>query len=440
MSWSAMRRAVVLVLFVLAAGAGRAQTAVPDTAAGRTLKAWLTAFNSADRAQVETFVKTLNPKETVDGMMSFRGQTGGFELLEINRSEPLQIDFKVKEKASPTTAFGSLKVKDAASGVVESLDLSAAPPGAVYEAFALDAAARAKVIDEISAKLAEFYVYPEGAARMSDAIKAHEKNGDYKSIDSGAEFAKRLTDDLRAVSHDKHLGVRFHAFKSPAGGNEHKGPSPEEMEAFRKQLQRSNCAWDKAEVLPGNIGYVKFDAFPPPDMCGATVTAAMDFIGHTDAVIIDLRENHGGSPAMVSFIASYFFADRTHLNDMYNRHEDTTEQYWSLPYVPGARFAKQPVYVLTSHGTFSGGEEFTYDMQTQKRATIVGETTGGGAHPMSGMPLDDHFEIGMPGGRPINPVTKRDWEGTGVEPDVKVKADDALDTALKLAREKLAAK
>ena len=140
---------------------------------------------------------------------------------------------------------------------------------------------------------------------------------------------------------------------------------------------------------------------------------------------------------MVDMVASYLFDKPTHLNDLYYRKDDKSTQYWTLPYLPGPRLAKQPAFVLTSKRTFSGGEEFCYDLKTQKRATLVGETTGGGAHPVSGHRIDDHFMIGVPEGRPINPVTQKDWEGTGVTPDVAVKADEALTTAEKLAGDKL---
>jgi C-terminal processing protease CtpA/Prc len=205
-------------------------------------------------------------------------------------------------------------------------------------------------------------------------------------------------------------------------------------------LEHDNCSFSKVEILNHNIGYVKFGAFPDPNLCGPTVVAAMNFVAHTDALIFDLRENHGGDPSMVDFMVSYLFREPTHINDLTNRHDNETHQYWTLPWIPGPRFIDQPVYVLTSHETFSGGEEFTFDLKTQKRATIVGETTGGGAHPVRGMPAGDHFTIGVPFGRPINPVTKGDWEGKGVEPDVKVSAADALTTAEKLAAEKLVTK
>jgi C-terminal processing protease CtpA/Prc len=205
-------------------------------------------------------------------------------------------------------------------------------------------------------------------------------------------------------------------------------------------MKRANCAFDKAEILFGNIGYVKFDGFMDPSVCAPTVTAALSFVANADALIFDLRENGGGDPAMVAFIASYLFDGRTHLNDLYNRKENSTEQYWTLAYVPGERMPKQPVYVLTSKRTFSGAEEFAYDLQTQKRATLVGETTGGGAHPVAGHTVADYFMVGVPFAKAVNPVTKTNWEGTGVEPDVKVSAAVALTTAEKLAAEKIQAR
>jgi C-terminal processing protease CtpA/Prc len=163
----------------------------------------------------------------------------------------------------------------------------------------------------------------------------------------------------------------------------------------------------------------------------------MGFLAHADAIIYDLRGNGGGSPAMIALLATYLFEKPTHLNDIYDRKEDTTTQYWTLSYVSGDLIPKKPVYVLTSKRTFSGAEEFSYDLQNLSRATIVGETTGGGAHPVGGHPIGDHFVIGVPFARAINPVTKTNWEGTGVQPDVKVSASDALDTAVKLATEKI---
>jgi hypothetical protein len=428
-----IRRLVPLLLALCAATAPAQAPVIPDTPAGHTLQTWLDAFNSGDRAKIENYVKTIDTTQDVDGMMGFRAHTGGFDLLSIDSSEPLRITFRVKEKNSDTNAIGDLQVKDGNPPTVANFGLRAIPPGVTPVNVVLDAALRQRVIDGIKADLTEYYVDAGVAAKMNDALDAHAKAGDYNSVTDGDAFADKLTTDLRAISHDGHLRVNFSPFKMPPPHD----PSPEDQAHMREQMLGDNCAFDKVEILPGNIGYIKFDGFMDADICGATVAAAMGFVAHTDALIFDLRENGGGQPAMVSLIASYLFDEPTHLNDLYNRHENTTTQYWTNAWVPGDRMPKIPVYVLTAHRTFSGGEEFTYDLKTQKRATIVGETTGGGAHPVSGHPVADYFMVGVPFATAINPITKTSWEGTGVEPDVKVAAADALTTAEKLAADKI---
>jgi len=202
-------------------------------------------------------------------------------------------------------------------------------------------------------------------------------------------------------------------------------------------MERTNCGFEKIEILPDNIGYLKFNVFADTAICGPTAIAAMNFLGHVDSLIFDLRGNGGGDPKMIALISTYLFDQPTHLNDLYNRKEDATTQYWTLPFVPGNRLADKPVFVLTSKFTFSGAEEFSYNLKNLKRATIIGETTGGGAHPVSGHRIDDHFTIGVPFARAINPISKGNWEGTGVEPDVPSTASEALDVAEKLAEERI---
>jgi hypothetical protein len=420
-------------LLFLSVGCAVAQTAVPDTPAGHTLQAWLDAFNSADRAKVEEYVKAVDKSQNVDGMMSFHAQTGGFDLIGIESSEPLHVRFRVKEKGGPTTALGNLVVKDGSPPTVVTFGLGALPPGAVVENVSIDEAERKKVVDGVGDALKEYYVDLAVAQQMGDGLKAHEAKGDYNAITDGEAFASQLTKDLQAVSHDKHLRVNFNSYKAPPRGD----PTPEDAARFHKQMERDNCAFEKVEILPNNIGYIKFDGFMDAGFCGPTVVAAMGFVAHADALIFDLRQNGGGQPAMVTMIASYLFDKPTHLIDIYNRKEDTTQQNWTLSYLPGPRLVKQPVFVLTSKRTFSGAEEFAFDLKNQKRAVIVGETTGGGAHPVSGHVVADYFNVGVPFAKSLDPVTKTNWEGTGVEPDVKVAAADALETAEKLALEKI---
>jgi retinol-binding protein 3 len=431
-----------LILFVMAHGT-RADVSTPDTPAGHTLQAFLDAFNSADHDRIAAYVKEYDPENSADGLTSFSNQTGGFRLVSIVHSIPDKLSFLVHGRRDNVDAYGTLHLASTSPPLVKRLNIRAIPPGAKLDDIQLDDATRQKAIDAISDRLTDYYVYPDVAAKMVQAIQDHQKHGDYRSITDGNEFADALATDLRAVSHDQHLHVSYEPFILPGDTGSSAGPrqpDPAEQERFRSMLERQNCTFSKLEVLDHNIGYIKFGAFPPPDICGPTVVAAMNFLAHTDALIFDLRDNHGGDPNMVDFMVSYLFRQSTHVNDLTNRHDNETHQYWTLPWVPGPRLTDQPVYVLTSHQTFSGGEEFTFDLQTQKRATIVGETTGGGAHPVRGLSAGDHFSIGVPFGRPINPLTHGDWEGKGVEPDVKVSPAEALATAQKLAADKLATK
>jgi hypothetical protein len=412
------------------------QPTIPDTPAGRTFKAWLEAFNSGDRALLDAYYKKYEPGKSAENEMRFRDMTGGFELLKIMKSEPLHLEFVVKERHSDTKAIGKLDVKEGEPAEVADFGLRAIPPGTSLADldFKIDAATRAKVIDGAIANLNESYVFPETAKKMAEAVRARQKKGEYDSVTDGDTFAKMLTDHFQEVSHDKHLRVDFSPAKMPerpAGP-----PDAEAVARHRKQMERMNCGFDKVEILPGNVGYLKFDMFADPDICGPTAVAAMNFLANVDAIIFDLRENGGGDPKMIALVSTYLFAKPTHLNDLWERKTDSTQQYWTLPYVPGKRLDDKPAFVLTSKDTFSGAEEFSYNLKNLKRATIIGETTGGGAHPVSGHRIDDHFMIGVPFARAINPISKTNWEGTGVEPDVKVAAADVLTTAQKLALEK----
>lgn len=428
---------ILLIVVAFLAAAQPQSVDIPDTPAGHTLKAWLDAFNSGDRAVEEKYLKTYDPERSLDDEMRFRGMTGGFVLTQILKSDPQRIEFMVKERNSDTVAMGKMELKAGEPTKVASFGLRAVPPGtkAADLSFKVDAATRAKVIDGAIAALNDTYVFPESAKKMEEAVRAHQRKGDYNAITDGDDFAKRLTDDFQAISHDKHLHVMFSPAELPDFDNQK--PDPKREAEDRTQMERLNCGFKKAEILDGNIGYLKFDFFADPGICGPTVIAAMNFLANVDAIIFDLRENGGGDPKMVAFISSYLFAERTHLNDLWTRKGDVTDQYWTEAYVLGKRLDGKPAFVLTSKNTFSGGEEFTNNLKVLKRATIVGETTGGGAHPVRGHRITDHFSIGVPFARAINPITHTDWEGTGVEPDVKVDAPQALEVATKLATERI---
>ena len=305
--------------------------------------------------------------------------------------------------------------------------------------FTVTAAERQQVIDNSIAKLNEIYVFPETAKKMEQAVRARATRGEYDRITSARELAETLTRDFREVSKDKHLSLRYSNAAIPERPF-NASPTGAELEQQRAFAAKVNYGFEKVERLQGNIGYIDIRGFMPPEIGGETAAAAMTFVANTDALIVDLRNNGGGEPAMIAFITSYLFDEPTHLNDIYTRIDDSTQQWWTSPFVPGRRFGgTKPVYVLTSKRTFSGGEEFAYNLKNLKRGTILGETTGGGAHPVNGVKVSEHFELGVPFARAISPVTKTNWEGTGVQPDVAMAAPDALDAAYLMALEKVVA-
>jgi C-terminal processing protease CtpA/Prc len=297
----------------------------------------------------------------------------------------------------------------------------------------VSAATRKQVIDAALQELTSKYVFPEVARKMVDHVRERQRAGAYDAISSARQLAETLTTDLQSVSQDKHLRVRL----QPSA----KAGKPAPAEDFTRFAARVNYGFDSVERLDGNVGYLKLQGFMPAALGGEVAAAAMTFLASTDALIIDLRENGGGEPEMVALITSYLFGEEpVHLNDIYERPTDTTTQYWTRSYVPGRRFgATKPVYVLTSSYTFSAAEEFTYNLKNLGRATIVGETTGGGAHPGDMVPLAAGFAMFVPTGRAVNPITRTNWERTGVAPDVQAPATQALDIAYVKALERLAA-
>jgi peptidase S41-like protein len=295
----------------------------------------------------------------------------------------------------------------------------------------VDATERHRVIHAAAANLKQYYVYPEIARKTSDALLAHEKNGDYNAVKDGGVLADLLTKHMRDASQDMHLDVLYsrEPLREPP-----LRASPESIQRYREFIEHNNCTFAKVEILPHHIGYLKLNSFPDLSVCEATARAEMNRLNDAAAIIFDLRENRGGDPDMVMLLAAYLF---DHPEYMYNPREDTTQKSWTRSPVPGNKLADKPVYILTSGWTSSAAEHFSYDLKMLKRATLVGETTSGAAHSGVFHRIDEHFGMGIPETKPINPFSKNDWAGVGVEPDEKVKAADALEAAIKLAQAKL---
>jgi hypothetical protein len=294
------------------------------------------------------------------------------------------------------------------------------------------------------------YVYPDKAKAMKTMLLENLGKGAYNNMSLEA-FATTVYKDLQAIAPDRHMRVDVFPEK-PTINND--GPQP-----GRNNKPRKINPFKKIEFLPGNIAWVVFDNFPSPALCDEYVISAMNSIAGAGAVIFDLRNNSGGSPLLVQLLLSYLLEEKTLYNKVFNRVKNKTEEYRTYKITSGfesesgigadgkedklkgkvdiSGLKNIPVYVLTARRTFSAAEEFAYDIQSIKRGTIVGHSTGGGAHAMNGYGVYGRIGMLIPYMRPINPFTETDWEGTGVKPDIEVNANDALKTAHLEALKKL---
>jgi retinol-binding protein 3 len=301
----------------------------------------------------------------------------------------------------------------------------------------IDATIHAEIVQSLSEKLKAYYVFPDIAEQICRSLQKHLEGGEYTDITQGELLASVLTRHIQEVNQDKHLIVRWYPEPLPdcEGPMQH---NQEWLDEWRQRAEFDNFGFHKVERMPGNVGYLDICEFYYPSWGGDTAIAAMNFLASTNVLIVDLRQCRGGDPEMVAMICSYVFGDkRVHLNSLYWREQDITEQYWTLPYFPAKYFGDKPVYVLISKDTFSGGEEFAYNLKTRQRAILVGETTGGGAHPGSPYQVHPHFDVFIPNGRPINPITGTNWEGSGVTPDIPTPQVQALIVAYSMALESI---
>jgi hypothetical protein len=283
---------------------------------------------------------------------------------------------------------------------------------------------RTKIIASVIDQLNTAYVDVEQARKLVPVLR----QADFSQAVGDEAFARAVTALMQSVTKDQHLRLLYSAKQFQSQGNGL--PTPIEIAEWRAGWKRDNYGIERVERLPGNIGYFKINYFWDAAAAAPSIGAAMTLLAYTDALILDLRENGGGDADEVPLIASYLFDERTHLSDFYRREGNITEQQWTYPAVVGNRFGKEkPVYVLTSKATFSAAEGLAYALKNLKRATIVGETTRGGAHPSRVRRINEHYEMMVPGSTVRDYVTGRDWEGVGVLPDLSVPAEEALTMA-----------
>lgn len=294
-----------------------------------------------------------------------------------------------------------------------------------------DAAERHRVIQGIVANLNQHYADPALAKQLGQALQARERSGNYDSIDDPRAFAATLTQQLRSAARDNHFEVIY----SQAPMHEPAPRTEADIANYTAVMRQANCTFTDVRILPHNIGYLKLDSFPDPEACGDTAIAAMKALSRADALIIDLRENSGGSPAMVTFLGGWLF-DRPAF--FYNPRENSAANMWTHSPMAGSGLAHKPVYVLTSSHTYSAAEHFSYDLKMLHRATLIGETTAGATDVGAFHRIDEHFGMGLQESKVPNPYSTPDWAVNGVAPDIRVPAANALETAATLAGRQLA--
>jgi C-terminal processing protease CtpA/Prc len=278
------------------------------------------------------------------------------------------------------------------------------------------------------------YVDAEKGRTLASRLLQDAGAGRWDASADPASFAKSMTAYLREISGDGHLGLDYAS-----------RPLPESTDSTyaAENLERwygagINHGFEEIRRLDGHIGYLNLRVFAPVSMAGDVASAAMTLLAQSDALIVDLRANGGGYGNMVELLAGYLFDQQQELSGTYNRPSGIRTHSTTPSWVPGRRFGgKKPLYILISQKTFSAAEQFAYDLQAARRAVIVGETSGGGAHPFEYRRVGQHFMLWLPESRSVNPITGKDWQGSGVQPDVAVAADQALEQALKLARTEL---
>ena len=294
-----------------------------------------------------------------------------------------------------------------------------------------------QLVDSIALRLETHYVFPDKAARISTRLRAQAKKNAYASLTKEPEkLAGQLQQDLHNAHRDPHLAVEYNPAFARRGQR-----SAAQTEADRLQflhfVKENNFMFKKVELLPGNIGYLPFNIFVEHvNEAKPILAAALGFVANASALVIDLRANDGGEPEMVSQLESYFFAEKTRMNAVVTRANRDTAVYYADPAKTNGLTLAMPVYILTSKKTFSAAEDFAYAMQQAKRATVVGEVSGGGAHLTRPFSVGQGFVVQIPFARSLTPVTHTDWEGTGVVPDVPVDAARALTRAQELIFQK----
>lgn len=288
-----------------------------------------------------------------------------------------------------------------------------------------------ELIEKIGILIKEHYVFPDLGVKYGQETLSLAGSGKFDDVSDPKEFGEKVTAALQELTKDKHFYFRL-VEKTDLAEDE-RGSLHHPVRYFRLG-QKEHLGIFRLDWIDGGIGYLDYRRFYYQSEAIKMLLEAIHFLSSANAIIIDLRENRGGGGSLIPWLCSYFLPYPTQLTGTYYRNDNITEEWSTMEHVEGKRLLDVPLFLLIGKNTFSAAEYLAYDLKVRKRAVLVGEPTGGGAHSVDLYPVGNRFEIYLPTARAVNPVTGANWEGTGVLPDVQVPAEKALETAMELAK------
>jgi len=413
---------------------------LPSTPAGRCATSYFDAFNSGEDEIMQAFeeehrglsyLRRVSLERRVKSYGRFRGIFGQLSPMRVALSLELQLTLLVDAEETDDVlvmrfqleaepphrlaylTFSGIDHSEVDNQYVDYVATRAAP---------IDDTLRERTVESVAVALRDNYVYPELGEQMASALLKGHSGGQYEGTKAG-KLADMLTETALAVSNDRHVWVEAQ--------NPMVQESTDPVNRSIEELRRDNYDFQKIEVLAGNIGYIKFDMIHDDEEALEIAAAALDSVARCEALIFDIRDNIGGEWGVAQLMLGYLFPRGTVFGRTYDRNGDLVEASSTPDSIPGKRFGDDViVYVLTSSRTGSAAESFAYTLKHLGRATIVGEVTRGGAHASEEVVVNDYFRVSVPFKRIENVVTKTDWEGTGVTPQIEVTAERGLETAV----------
>lgn len=418
---------------------------LPHTAAGQCAAAYFDAFNSGNDEMLRGFVKEYRSpsyldRHPVDERVGYhkrvRSIFGELTPVRVALSLELQLTLLIDPKDSKDAVVMSFQLDNETPHHLAYVTVSAIDHFEVSDEYVayvatravpMDSALRESTVHSVAESLREIYVYPELGQRMAEVLLRNQTEGLYGDLTTAGKLADRLTEDAVAVSKDLHVWVEAQNPMAQA--------STDPVNRDVSELRRDNYDFREVRVLPGNIGYIKFDMIHDDEEAQEITAAALAEVAPCEALILDLRDNIGGEWGTAELILGYVLPGGTVLSHSYDRDGRLIGETSVPQMIPGEPFDDDVlVYVLTSGRTGSAAEALAYTLKHMGRATIVGEVTRGAAHPSEEVVVNDYFRLSIPFRRSENVITGTDWEGIGVIPQIEVAADEALEVAIQKAR------